>query len=152
MSKSIRENWLSWRRRKRGELTAWFSASVVVHHWVFYTLRLANEREEVQRQREYIAKMRADFKPDGRQDDSGEEGTHVPILPIVFRCNTLFWQGCSTSYLEPEASKERNTTLFRKLSLPGYFISFKKLIYSRVLMFIYMYSSRLGQSSTSTWC
>lgn len=34
----------------------------------FYN-RLATEREEVQRQREYISKMRADFKPDGRQEE-----------------------------------------------------------------------------------
>ena len=47
--------------------------------------RLATEREEVQRQREYISKMRADFKPDGRQDDSTEEG----IVDILHCYNLL---------------------------------------------------------------
>lgn len=36
---------------------------------MLFLCRIANEKEELARQKEYIAKIRADFKPDGGTED-----------------------------------------------------------------------------------
>lgn len=60
--KNFKVEWLSLKLKEKGKLQYYLGHSDIIY---CFALRLHDEKAEIQKQKEYFAKLRTEFQPDG---------------------------------------------------------------------------------------